>query len=203
MKHPAIIFDLGGVLIDWDPRYLYRKLFSDHGEMERFLREICTTEWNNQQDRGRSWAEAVEILAAQHPEHREMISAYHLRWEEMLGGPLHGTVEILAGLKERGHELHALTNWSAETFPIARQRYEFLGWFRNIVVSGEERVMKPDPEIFHRLVRRVGRPAGQCLFIDDNGANIDVARRLGVDAIRFTGPEALREQLALRGLEPA
>lgn len=188
------------MLIDWNPRYLYRKLFTDHAAMERFLSEVCNSEWNNQQDRGRSWAEAVEMLSARHPHQSELIQAYHLRWEEMLGGPIHGTVEILKDLDAARHDLHALTNWSAETFHIARARYAFLGSFRQIVVSGEERVMKPDPEIFHRLVKRVGRPAAECVFIDDNPENVEAAGRLGFDAIRFTAPSQLRQDLRARGL---
>lgn len=200
MENPAIIFDLGGVLVDWNPRYLYRKLFDDSAAMEKFLAEVCSSEWNNQQDRGRTWAEAVDLLAAQFPQHRDLIEAYHHRWEEMLGGAVHGTVEILQELRSDGHELFALTNWSAETFPIARQRFEFLNWFQHIVVSGEERVMKPEPEIFERLLHRVGRPAEECLFIDDHGKNIEAATNLGFDTIRFENPDQLRDELRGRAL---
>jgi 2-haloacid dehalogenase len=199
-NRPIIVFDLGGVLIDWDPRHLYRKLFDDAEAMEQFLAEICHASWNAEQDRGRSWADAVAELAARHPEHRALIEAYHLRWEEMLGGPIEGTVAILAELKAAGRPLHALTNWSHETFPIARARYSFLAWFTSILVSGEERVMKPDVAIFELLLQRLGAPAEACLFIDDSAKNIEAASALGFDAIRFTGPDALRRDLAARGL---
>ncbi len=202
---PIIVFDLGGVLIDWDPRHLYRKLFDDAEAMERFLAEICHANWNAQQDRGRTWSDAVAELVARHPEQQALIEAYHLRWEEMLGGPIEGTVQILAELRAAGRPLHALTNWSHETFPIARARYPFLGWFASILVSGEERVMKPETAIFQLLLERLGAPAEACLFIDDSAKNIEAAQALGFDAIRFTDPAALRTALAARRLlaEPA
>ena len=132
---PAIIFDLGAVLIDWDPRHLYRKIFTNEDEMERFLDEVTTAEWNAQHDEGRRWKDGVAELIAEHPEHAELITAYRERWEEMLNGPIEGTLDILRRLKESGYEVHALTNWSDETFPIARERYGFLGcsrtsWYR-------------------------------------------------------------------------
>ncbi|MGI9416369.1 MAG: HAD family hydrolase, partial [Geminicoccaceae bacterium] len=167
-ESPVIIFDLGAVLIDWNPRHLYRKLFDDENTMEAFLKDICTPAWNAEQDRGRTWQEAVDMLVAAHPEYRDLIQAYHLRWTEMLKGPIQGTVDILERLDGEGHELHALTNWSAETFPIARERYGFLKRFRTILVSGEERLMKPDTAIFELMLERIGHPAKRCLFIDDS-----------------------------------
>lgn len=197
---PVIIFDLGAVLIDWNPRHLYRKLFDDKAAMETFLQEICTPAWNVEQDRGRMWDEAIETLAAEHPEHRNLITAYRDRWEEMLKGPIQGTVDILERLDSAGHELHALTNWSAETFPIARERYGFLQRFRTILVSGDERLVKPDPAIFELMLERIGHPAERCLFIDDSAKNIEAAAGLGFDAIHFSGPEKLQAELEKRAL---
>jgi 2-haloacid dehalogenase len=196
----VIVFDLGGVLIDWDPRHLYRKLFDDAAAMERFLAEICTAAWNAEQDRGRPWAEAVAELATRHPAQRALIEAYHLRWDEMLAGPIEGSVALLAELRAAGQRLCALTNWSAETFPIPRARYPFLAWFEQILVSGEERLIKPDPAIFRLLLARIGHPAERCVFIDDSAKNIEAAAALGFDAIRFHSPAQLGMALAERGL---
>ena len=199
-QRPVIVFDLGAVLIDWDPRHLYRKLFDDEAAMEAFLSDVCTPEWNAEQDRGRSWAEAVSLLTAQHPEQRDLINAYKDRWEEMLGGPIQGSVDILERLKREGFELHALTNWSAETFPIARSLYGFLQHFETILVSGEEGMKKPDAKIFQLLLERIGHPAEGCVFIDDSAKNIEAASKLGFDAIHFTAPDQLREALLERGI---
>lgn len=196
----AIVFDLGGVLIDWDPRHMYRKLFADEAEMERFLTGIATLEWNGRHDAGRPWREGVDTLSSQYPEHADLIAAYWERWEEMLGGPIEGTVDILRRLKSNGQELHALTNWSTETFPIARRRFEFLTWFETIVVSGEERLIKPDPALYEVLLARIGRKATECIFIDDNVHNIATAARLGFDAIRFVEPQQLADALEARGI---
>ena len=141
-----VIFDLGGVLVDWDPRHLYRQLFpGDEAGMEQFLAGVCTNEWNLQQDAGRSWAEATALLRAQHPGQEALIDAFHQRWPEMIRGAIDGTVEILRELREAGVPLYALTNWSAETFPVAEERFDFMGWFRGVVVSGREKLIKPDP----------------------------------------------------------
>lgn len=197
---PVIIFDLGAVLIDWNPRHLYRKIFDDEAAMETFLRHICTPDWNAEQDRGRSWQEAVDMLSAEHPEQRELIRAYRNRWDEMLNGPIEGSVAILERLHGEGYELHALTNWSAETFPVARERYAFLERFRTILVSGDERLIKPDPAIFQLMLDRIDHPAERCLFIDDSEKNIDAAARLGFDVIHFSNPEQLAFELGERGI---
>ncbi len=197
-ERPVIVFDLGAVLIDWNPRHLYRKLFDDEAEMEAFLRDICTPEWNAEQDRGRSWAEAVDLLTAEHPDHKALIHAYKDRWEEMMVGPIQGTVDILDRLKNDGYEIHALTNWSAETFPIARARFGFLAQFETILVSGEERLKKPDARIFDLLLTRIGHPAERCVFIDDSAKNIEAAAKLGFDAILFEGAEKLGHALSAR-----
>jgi len=194
-KFPIIIFDLGAVLIDWNPRHLYRKLFDDEAAMEVFLRDICAPAWNAEQDRGRTWQEAVDLLTAAHPGHQEMIQAYKDRWDEMLKGPIDGSVAILERLDADNYELHALTNWSAETFPIARERYSFLDRFRTILVSGEERMIKPDPAIFELMLERIDHPAASCVFIDDSTRNIEAAAALGFDAIHFTSPEQLQADL--------
>jgi len=154
----VVVFDLGGVLIDWNPRYLYRKLFDDDEGMERFLSEVCSPEWNTRQDAGRLWREAVSELTTRHPDQAAMIAAYHLRWPEMLGGDIPEAVELLKELKQQRLRLYALTNWSHETFPVARSRFAFLDWFEGIVVSGEERMVKPDPAIFLRLFDAIRHP---------------------------------------------
>jgi 2-haloacid dehalogenase len=196
----AAVFDLGGVLIDWDPRYLYRKLLADEAAVEEFLATVCTPEWNAEQDRGRPFAEGVAELVERHPVHAAAITAYHERWTEMLGGDIAGTVELLDELRDTGVPLYALTNWSAETFGIARERYQFLEWFDGVLVSGEERMIKPDPAIFRLLLDRFGLDPGAAFYVDDSPANVAAAGELGFDAVRFTGPEQLRRDLEARGL---
>ncbi|NDL55594.1 HAD family hydrolase [Phytoactinopolyspora mesophila] len=196
----TVVFDLGGVLIDWDPRYLYRKLLPDDDDVERFLSEVTTPEWNLEQDRGRSWDDAVALLSEQHPGYSELIAAYHHRWEEMIGGPIGETVDILQDLRNTGTELYALTNWSAEKFPIARERFHWLSWFEGIVVSGEEELIKPDPRIFRLLAGRYGVELPSAVYIDDNSANVQAAASLGMTALHFTSPAKLRVDLTGAGL---
>jgi 2-haloacid dehalogenase len=198
----AVVFDLGGVVIDWDPRHLYRKLLADEAAVEEFLATVCTPEWNAELDRGRPFAEGVAELVERHPEHAAAIAAYHERWPEMVAGDIPGTVEVLAELRAAGVPLYALTNWSAETFAITRGRFEFLEWFDGLLVSGEERVTKPDPAIFQLLLDRFGLDPTATVFVDDSEANVAAARRLGFDAIRFTGHEELRRELVARRLLP-
>ncbi len=200
MPLKAVVFDLGGVLIDWDPRYLYRKLLDDEAAVEEFLATVCTPAWNAEQDRGRPFAEGVAELVERHPVHAAAITAYHERWPEMLGGAVGGTVEVLAELRAAGVPVYALTNWSAETFGIARERFEFLEWFDGVLVSGEERMIKPDPAIFRLLLDRFGLDPGATFYIDDSPANVAAADRLGFDAVRFTSPAQLRRDLEARGL---
>ena len=200
MSTKAVVFDLGGVLIDWDPRYLYRKLLADEAAVEEFLATVCTPEWNAEQDRGRPFAEGIAELVERHPVHAAAITAYHERWPEMLGGGIPGVVELLAELRAAGVPLYALTNWSAETFGIARERFEFLDWFDGVVVSGEERMVKPDPAIFRLLLDRFGLGPEGALFVDDSPANVAAARELGFDAIQFRDPDRLRRDLMERGL---
>ena len=196
----TVIFDLGNVLIGWDPRRLYRQLIEDEAQMEWFLREVCSNQWNEQQDRGRPWAEGTALLRAQFPEHAELIDAYHLRWQETLLGPIEGSVALLAQLKARGVRLLALTNWSQETFPIARQLYPFLQWFEGIVVSGEERLVKPDPRIYQRLLQRYAVDPATVLYIDDSWRNVAAAESLGMHGWWFRDPAGLRQRLLELGL---
>jgi len=200
---PAVIFDLGGVLIDWNPRYLYRKLIADEAVMEQFLTEVCRPEWNAQQDHGRPFAEAIAELVAQFPAQEAWIRAWWERWPETMNGAIAGTVEILAELRASGHRIFALSNWSAETYPHAEARFEFLQWFEYVALSGRLKLSKPQPEIFAHLLERIGQPAAECVFIDDSLANVEAARRLGIQALHFTAPESLRAQLqALSLLAP-
>jgi 2-haloacid dehalogenase len=197
----SVVFDLGGVLVDWNPRYLYRKLFAgDEQAMEHFLAHVCNGTWNLAQDAGRTWAEAIEVLCVDHPQHRPLISAYRERWDEMLNGPIEGTLEIVAELTDKGIPIYALTNWSAETFPIAKERYEFLGWFRDILVSGQEKLIKPDRRIYERLLSRNGLVAAESVFIDDALHNVEGARAAGMAALHFQSPAKLRADLAALGL---
>jgi 2-haloacid dehalogenase len=168
--------------------------------MERFLAEICNNDWNLQQDAGRPFAEACALLVDRHPEQKHLIEAYRTRWFEMLAGPIHGTVEILRELRDRGTPLYALTNWSAETFPLARERYDFLHWFVGTVVSGAEKLVKPDPRIYRLLLERHGIDPAASVYIDDNPVNARVATDLGLHGIHFTGPDALRDDLERVGL---
>ena len=196
----TVVFDLGGVLIDWDPRHLYRQLFSDPQEMEVFLRDVVSPDWNAQQDSGRTWAEATAELLARHPDQEEMIRVYSERWAEMLAGPIGGTVDILREIRNRGFHVYALTNWSAETFPRARPMFPFLEWFEGIVVSGDERIKKPDPRIWHRLIERYAIDPTRSVYIDDMPHNATVAAELGFHAIRFESPEQLRARLVDMGV---
>src|SRR6478735_473933 len=187
-KPENVIFDLGGVLIDWNPRYLYRQLFDgDDAAMEQFLAGICTPAWNLSLDAGRPFAEAVEELTGRHPHERLRIEAYHRRWLEMVAGPIHQTVTILEELHQRGVPLWALTNWSSETFALVRHdpAYAFLDRFRHIFVSGELRLIKPDPAIYRHTVTRIGALAASCLFIDDSGTNIAAAAAEGLQVHHF------------------
>ncbi|HEY9412890.1 MAG TPA: HAD family phosphatase [Jiangellaceae bacterium] len=191
----TVVFDLGGVLVDWDPRYLYRTLMPSEAEVERFLTEVATPEWNAAQDVGRTWAEAVETLSGQFPEHADLIAAYDERWLETIRGDIPGTVEILGQLRAAGTPLYALTNWSAEKFPLARERFGWLAWFEGIVVSGEEQVVKPDPRIYRILLDRHGLDPAATVFIDDSRPNVDAAAAVGITALHFTSPEGLRDDL--------
>lgn len=192
----TLVFDLGGVLIDWNPDYLYNKLIPDEKERRWFLENICTPDWNEHQDAGRSLREGTEWLVKRFPEHAAAIRAYYDRWTEMLGGPIHETVDIFRELKTLGRlRLYALTNWSAETFPVALEMYEFLHWFDGRLVSGEEKIRKPFPEIYRLLIDRFGIDPPKAIYVDDNIRNVLPARELGFIGIHFRTPELFREEL--------
>ncbi len=193
---PAIIFDFGGVLLDWDPRYLYRKLFSgDEAAMNKFLEEIDFFGWNQQQDAGRPFEIAVAEACSRFPQYCDLIKAYPARYEESLSGPIWDSVVILQSLRNAKYSLYGLSNWPAEMFYRILPKYPFLGWFQDIVISGEVGLNKPDPRIFQILLDRVNRPAGDCLLIDDSQKNIQTAQDLGFQTILFQSPAQLREEL--------
>ena len=195
-KINTIIFDLGGVLVDWNPKYVYKTIFQDEKDMDWFFQNICTFEWNEEQDAGRTIAEANDFLIKKYPDHETNIRAYYDRWEEMLGGPIEETVEILRELKRNSElKLYALTNWSAETFPIALNRYEFLHWFDGRIVSGEEKLRKPFPEIYQRLVKKFSIDPTTSLYLDDNTRNLVPAKNLGMETIHFQNPTQFRTEL--------
>jgi 2-haloacid dehalogenase len=200
MSARVAVFDLGGVLLDWNPRYLYRKLLADDAAVEEFLARVCTQSWNEQQDGGRAIAEATAALVAEHPDHAELIRCYYDRWEDMLLGPVAETVALLEELDDRGVPLYALTNFSAETFPIARRRFAFLSRFRAIVVSGHERLLKPDPRFYRLLFERHAVDPAEAVFIDDSPPNVEAAAALGMTAIHFRGAAPLRVELTRLGL---
>ena len=197
----TVLFDLGNVLIRWDPRNLYRKLFgTDTRAMEHFLEHVCSAEWNHALDAGRPFAEAIPELQHRHPEYAEHIAAWRGRWPEMLGGAIEGTVDLLEELRGRGHRLYALSNWSSETFPHARSTFPFLAWFEHIVISGDVGLAKPDPAIFELAVRHCRLDPARTLFVDDLERNVATARAVGMQATRFTGPAQFREELERYGL---
>lgn len=195
-----VVFDIGNVLIHWDPRVLYRTIFSTEDEVEWFLGNVCTHEWNLEQDRGRSFEEAIAEATARHPKHADAIAAYHHRWTETIIGPIAGTVAILEELKASGTPLYAITNWHQDKFRETRARFPFLGHFRDIVVSGDERLIKPDPAIYRLLLDRNGLQAADCLFIDDSPKNVAGAEAVGMKAHHFTSPEVLRATLVAAGI---
>ena len=196
---PVFIFDVGGVLVDWNPRHLYRKIFSSEKEMEYFLTEVCPPAWNETLDAGRPFKEACDEKIAKYPQYKEAIDAYRTRWQEMISGPVAGTAQIVQELKEKGYALYALSNFSAETFPPTKKRFDVFSLFDGIVLSGEEKINKPDSEIYRRLLNRYGLKAENCLFIDDNLDNIRAAEKLGFQTIHFIGAEKLRRMLVSGG----
>jgi 2-haloacid dehalogenase len=197
----TVVFDLGGVLIDWNPRYHFAELFGgDAAAMERFLAEICTQTWNERQDAGRTIAEAEAELIARHPREAERIRQYYAGFGRMMRSAIDGSVAILEELHEAGTPLYALTNWSADTFPLALKRFTFFRRFKGIVVSGEVKAMKPDRRIFEHLLHNHSLAAANCVFIDDSEKNVDGARAAGLHALHFRSPEQLRRDLAKLGL---
>jgi 2-haloacid dehalogenase len=192
----AIIFDFGNVLLEWNPRYVYQRFFPNDPEgMERFLKEVNFMEWNLLQDKGRPFQEGVAVLSKEFPQYSHLIQAYHDHWTDSLGDSLDGTVEILKELKQAGYPLYGLSNWSAETFPHVRQKHDFFDLLDDMVISGEVGHVKPYPEIFQIMLDRIGRPAPECLFIDDARVNIEQAQKMGFAIIHFQSPEQLRRRL--------
>lgn len=196
-KIQAVIFDFGNVLLEWNPRHVYRRYFTNEDEMERFLQEVNFMDWNAQQDKGRTFTQGVAELSGQFPHYSELIQAYHDNWEDSIGDFFAGTVEIMKRLKEKGYSLYGLSNWSAETFPLAREKYDFFNLLDDIVISGEVGMIKPDPEIFELLLQRIARKADECLFIDDAPANVEQAQRMGFATVLFQSPEQLEAELRM------
>ena len=194
-----IVFDFGGVLVDWNPEYLFKDVFKDKSELDHFLENICTPDWNEKQDAGRLLSDAIRILQKRHPKYHEEIRLYYDEWTTMLGGPIEQNVALLKPLK-MNYRIFGLTNWSAETFPIACDLYPFFGDFEGIVVSGEERLAKPDERIYLLLLERYGLSGEECLFIDDNARNITAATALGFHTLHLTGDVSLKEALNLLGI---
>ncbi|MBT3336413.1 MAG: HAD family phosphatase [Anaerolineae bacterium] len=192
----AIIFDFGGVLIDWSPHNLYNAYFPNQPEaLEDFLREVDFYTWNAEQDRGRSFREGVAELSAKFPHRADLIAAYAENWINSITGEISGTVRILHRLKAKGYSLYGLSNWSAETFPLVRDEFSFLDQFDDLVLSGEVKLVKPEPEIFHYLLERIPEEVGECLFIDDSLANIEAAQKLGFYTVHFRSAERLEDEL--------
>lgn len=197
-----IVFDFGGVLVDWNPEYLFKDVFNDKAELEHFLENICTPDWNEKQDAGRPLSEAIRTLQKRHPKYRNEICLYYDEWTTMLGGPIKQNVALLKPLKAN-YRLFGLTNWSAETFPIAYDLYPFFAEFEGTVVSGEVRLAKPDERIYLLLLERYGLAASECLFIDDNERNTRAATTLGIHALHLKNDTCLKEalkHLGIRGL---
>jgi 2-haloacid dehalogenase len=191
----TIVFDFGGVLLDWNPHNLYRRFFNRKEEIDQFLSEVRFSEWNLQQDKGRPFEQGVAELSSEFPQYSHLIRAFHDNWEESIVGPIAGSVAILRGLKLAGYALYGLSNWSAETFPLAYNKYEFFRLFDGIIISGDVKVVKPEPAIFQLLLTRANCPADQCLLIDDSTLNIEAAQKLGFASIRFQSPEQLEREL--------
>jgi len=198
----TVVFDLGGVLIRWDPTLLYRQLLPE-AEVDGFLAEVGFAAWNHEQDAGRPWAEGIAAQAHRYPHRRALLEAYLERFAETIPGQIPGSVELLAQLRSAGVRLLALTNWSAELFPVARERFAFLQWFEAVVVSGEERVAKPDAALWRVLVDRHGVRPEETVYVDDAPANVATARALGFHALLFTGADDLRATLGELGVLPA
>ncbi|HEY5798331.1 MAG TPA: HAD family phosphatase [Bosea sp. (in: a-proteobacteria)] len=197
---PTVVFDVGNVLIRWDPLLVYREMIPDDEKRAWFMQNVCTAAWNLEQDRGRSWEEAVALLVASHPEWESQIRAYDERWHEAVPGIIEDSVAVLAELKQRGEKVYAITNFSREKWAECLVRFPFLQSFDGVVVSAHERVIKPDPAIYEILLRRYGLVAPDCIFIDDSAKNIDAARGVGMKAVHFVEPIDLRSELAGHGV---
>jgi len=200
-KPNTVVFDVGNVLLRWDPRNLYRKVFNDEQQMEWFLSTVCTSQWNIEQDRGRDWDEAVALLVKDYPDHEAAIRAFHDRWEETVSGVIEENVALLGRLREAGVPTYCITNFSGPKFSLSQKRYPFLASFDGVIVSGEERLLKPQPEIYNLLLSRYGLRAEDCIFIDDSKANVEGARAVGMHAVHFVEPMDLAAELRRHGID--
>ena len=193
-----IIFDFGGVLVDWNPRYLYRKIFADEQEMEWFLQQVCPPQWNALLDAGLPFEEAIAERKEKYPRYAQALDAYFARWDEMMGGEVPGTAAIVQEVKSKGYPVFGLSNWSAQTFPLALKRFAVFGLLDGRVLSGEEKINKPDERIYRRLLERFNLKAQECLFIDDTLPNILQAQKMGFETIHFKDAPSLRKELQER-----
>lgn len=200
MAVTTIIFDFGAVLVDWNPHRMLDKYFGSVEKADWFIKNVCTSEWNTEMDGGKPFAQGIAERSAIYPEYAADIQAYYDRWIEMIGGEIPGMREVVAELKAKGYKLYGLTNWSAETFCLVRNEFPVFGLLDGMLVSGEEHLLKPSPEIFQRLVDRFGLTPSECLFIDDNAANVEGSIAFGIPAVRFFGVDSLREDLRERGI---
>ena len=196
----TIIFDFGGVLVDWDPHRMLDAYFGSREKADWFIANICTGEWNAQMDAGKPFSQGIAELSAEYPEWSTEIQAYFDRWIEMIGGEIPGMLEVMIDLKRKGYKMYGLTNWSAETFCQVRHKFEVFDQLDGMLVSGEEKMLKPDPAFFQLLVDRFNLNPAECLFIDDNQPNVDGARRFGLNAIRFRDAATLRKELITLGI---
>ncbi|HXF84075.1 MAG TPA: HAD family phosphatase [Anaerolineales bacterium] len=197
----AILFDFGNVLLEWNPRKVYERYFPNDPEgIERFLTEINFMAWNAQQDRGRPFQEGVAELSKQFPHYAHLIQAYHIYWKDSIGEPYTDTVEILKQLKQEGYLLYGLSNWSAETFPYAREKYDFFDLFDDILISGEVGYVKPEAEIYEIMLQRIKRSAQECLFIDDSLPNVQQANKMGFVTIHYRSSAQLKAELERLGI---
>lgn len=198
-----VIFDIGAVLVDWNPRYYYRNVIKDEAKIEKFLGEICTFEFNHTLDLGRPWADARAELMSKHPEYEDMIDGYWDNWLEMFSGPIHESVDILMDIKRRGYPVYALSNWNDVKFPIAQEVFPFLRLFDGRIVSGEVKLAKPDPLIYQLLLDTYKLNPRESLFIDDRLENVEAARALGIEAVQFISPRQLEMDLMQYGVIPS
>jgi 2-haloacid dehalogenase len=202
-KHPTrVVFDIGNVLVHWDPRRVYRTIFKTEAEVDDFLTRVLPPEWNLEQDRGRSWKEAEDIQIALFPDYADAIRAFRARWIETVPNAIAGTVAILEKLKAGGVPLYAITNFASDTLVEAKTLYPFLATsFIDMVVSGDEKLIKPDPAIYHVLLNRQKLQAEDCVFIDDSMKNVEAAAKLGIHALHFTTPEVFAKDLRALGFD--
>ncbi len=193
----TIIFDFGNVFVKWDAHAVYDRFFPDPQAVDSFLQEIRFHEWNAHQDAGRPFNEGIALLSEQYPHYADLIQAYDTYWEDSITDVYHGTVEIVRRLKREGWPIYLLSNFSAEKFPLMQKRYDFLDLFDDMIISGEHKLIKPDPAIFQLTLERIGRKASECLFVDDSLPNIEVARKMGFHTIHFQSPEQLERDLKI------